>query len=92
MKNVHPREHLPARGLTRMSVFNTLHLEHKFKRISVSFGCEFIYQATQEPCTKRKLEQVSSELWSLMDVQCYYTYRAFGQEMCGQDVEFCGAE
>ena len=39
-------------------------LAPKFKRTSLSFDCESIYQVTHERCTKSRLEQVSSELRS----------------------------
>ena len=67
-------QHLPCMRISADVWFTCLALE--FKLISLSFGCKFIYQVTHEPCTKSRLEQVSSELGSLVDVQCYYTYRA----------------
>ena len=67
-------QHLPYMNISANVWFTCL--AHKFKIISLSFGCEFIYQVTHEQCTKSKLEQVFSELGSLVDVQSYYTYRA----------------
>ena len=54
-------------------------------------------QCTHEPCTMSKLEQVSSELWSLMDVHScssviIHIVHAFGYKIWDQDLEFCVAE
>ena len=71
-QHVHVTLALPV-NLSGCLVLILARLAHKFKRIYSSKGCEFINRVTHEPCTKSKLEKVSSELWSLVDVQCYYT-------------------